>query len=125
MNLSSAFDFYGKVTLNAIDTNYLFDGGVQLSTNCYADDIAWIKFSAKLDPKSIYIPISDAPTDVDGRRVTTSILFNPDNFEPKTAFLTYDTEGDNVMLKSKGYLTYSKELNNLKTKYNDTIKYHA
>ena len=111
LNLSSAFDFYGNVTLNATDTNYLFDGGVQLSTNCYADDVAWIKFSAKLDPKSIYIPISDAPTDVDGRRVTTSILFNPDNFEPKTAFLTYDTEGDNVMLKSKGYLTYSKELN--------------
>lgn len=110
LQLSSAFDFYGNVTLNAVDTNYLFEGGVQLSTNCYQDGSAWIKFSAQLDPKQIYIPISEAPVDVEERRITTSIMFNPDNFEPKTAFLTYDVEGDNVMLKSKGFLTYNKEL---------------
>lgn len=111
LQLSSAFDFYGNVTVNAQDTNYLFDGGVQLSTNCFADGSAWIKFSAQLNPNHIYIPISEAPTDIEGKRVTTSIMFNPDNFEPKTAFLTYDIEGDNVMLQSKGYLTYFKEKN--------------
>lgn len=110
LQLSSAFNFYGNVTLNATDTNYIFDGGVQLSSNCYGDEAAWIKFSAQLNPKQIYIPISEAPVDVEGKRVTASIMFNPDNFEPKTTFLTYDTEGDNVMLKSKGLLTYNKEL---------------
>ncbi len=111
LHLSSAFDFFGDVTLNAAEANYSFDGGVQLSTNCYADGSAWIKFSAQLDPKHIYIPISEAPTDIEGRRVTTSIMFNPNNFGPQTTFLTYDTEGDNVMLKSKGFLTFVKEKN--------------
>lgn len=111
LQLSSAFGFYGNVTLNSTDTNYLFDGGVQLATNCFQDGSAWIKFSAQLNPKHIYIPISEAPTDIEGKRVTTSLMFNPDNFEPKTAFLTYDIEGDNVMLTSKGYLTYIKEKN--------------
>ena len=111
LHLSSAFDFFGDVTLNAVDSNYLFEGGVQLSTNCYADGSAWIKFSAKLDPKHIYIPISEAPEDVEGRRITTSIMFNEANLEAKTAFLTYDEERDNVMLKSKGFLTYIKEEN--------------
>lgn len=111
LQLSSAFGFFGNVTLNAIDSNYLFDGGVQLSTNCYADGSAWIKFSAKLDPKHIYIPISEAPEDIDGRRVTTSIMFNEANLEARPTFLTYDEEKDNVMLKSKGFLTYIKEQN--------------
>lgn len=108
LSLSSAFLFYGKVTSNAKDTNFLFDGGVQIATSCYDKEPAWIKFSSRIDPHSIFIPISEAPVDVNGDRLTASVLFNPDNLEPKIAFLTSDVEGDNLMLSAKGYLTFDK-----------------
>lgn len=110
--LSSAFNFFGKITVNAQDSNFHFDGGVQISANCNSTEAAWIKFSAAIDPQSIYIPISEAPVDVDNNRLTASVLFNEDNFEPKIAFLTSDTEGDNIMLSAKGYLTYDKTKQN-------------
>lgn len=105
--LSSAFNFYGKVEVKAQEENYFFEGGVQTTDNC-TENQAWIKFSSRIDPESIYIPISEAPVDVDNNRITTSILFNADNLEPKIAFLSSDIEGDNVMLGAKGYLTYDK-----------------
>ena len=110
--LSSAFNFFGKVTVNAQDSNFHFDGGVQISANCNDREAAWIKFSAPIDPQAIYIPVSEAPVDIENNRITASVLFNEDNFEPKIAFLTSDTEGDNVMLSAKGYLTYDKAKKN-------------
>ena len=106
--LSPAFNFFGKVQINAQDTNYHFDGGVQISTECYDKEAAWIKFAAQIDPHSIYIPISEAPVDIDNNRITASVLFNPETLEPKIAFLTSDVEGDNLMLSAKGFLTYDK-----------------
>ncbi len=106
--LSPAFNFFGKVQVNAKDENLFFDGGVQIATDCYDSEPAWIKFASNIDPASIYIPIPEAPVDLNGNRITASVLFNPDNLEPKIAFLTSDVEGDNVMLSAKGFLTYDK-----------------
>ncbi len=106
--LSSAFLFFGKVQVNAQDTNFFFDGGVRIASDCYESEPAWIKFASKIDPHSIYIPISEAPVDINNNRITASVLFNPDNLEPKIAFLTSDVEGDNLMLSAKGFLTFDK-----------------
>ena len=106
--LSSAFNFFGKVRVEAKDTNFHFEGGVQIATDCYDNQNAWIKFAAQINPNSIFIPISEAPVDVENNRITASVLFNPDNMEPKIAFLTSDIEGDNVMMSAKGFLTYDK-----------------
>ena len=104
--LNKAFKFYGDLMVEAKDSTMSFDGGVALTFDCNGDNSPYLKFSSKLDADKIYIPISEAPTDVDGNRITTSILFNESNLKPQIAFLTTDTEADNVFLKAQGYLTY-------------------
>ncbi|MCK9162718.1 MAG: hypothetical protein M0O93_00015 [Bacteroidales bacterium] len=107
LQLSPAFNFYGKVQIDAKDSNYLFEGGVQLSHNCN-ENLAFITFKSRVDSKNIYIPISEAPSSVDGQRVTASLQYNPKTMEPKSAFLTNDIEADNTFMTAKGYLTYDK-----------------
>ncbi len=108
--LNSAFNFYGTVQVDAKDTNYLFDGGLQLTHNCN-DNLAWLKFNSRVDAKEIYIPIPEAPTSIDGQRITASLQFTTKNLEPKSAFLTTDKEGDNTFMRAKGFLTFDKNSN--------------
>lgn len=110
INLSPAFLFFGNVQVDAKDTNFLFDGGLQLTHNCN-DNLAWIKFKSRVDAKEIYIPIPEAPLSIDGQRITASLQFNPKNLEPRSAFLTTDIEGDNTFMKAQGFLTYDKASN--------------
>lgn len=108
--LSPAFLFFGNVQVDANDTNFLFDGGLQLTHNCN-ENLAWIKFKSRVDAKEIYIPIPEAPLSIDGQRITASMQFNPKNMEPRSAFLTTDVEGDNTFMTAKGFLTYDKNSN--------------
>lgn len=111
LNLSDAFRFYGEVSVVAQDSAFMFDGGVSIALACSDKESPYLKFSSKINAENIEIPISEAPVDVDGNRITTSILFKERNLEPKLAFFTSDVEGDNVFLKAKGFLTYDKKSN--------------
>ena len=104
--LSSNFNYYGDVRIESKDTNYLFNGYLQLVHNC-ENELAWMKFSTKIDPNEIYIPILNAPVSDDNQRMTSSILFNEKTLEPKTAFLTKDNEV-NAFITQGGYLSYDK-----------------
>ncbi|MDR1005580.1 MAG: hypothetical protein LBL74_01775 [Bacteroidales bacterium] len=108
--LSSAFLFYGSVSLTAADSSYLFDGGVQLTHQC-SEKNGWLRFKSNFNPDAIYIPIPEAPTDIDGNRLTASVLYDKSNLSPKIAFISSDKEADNVMIKAQGYLTYDKTSN--------------
>lgn len=111
LNLNSAFKFFGTLIVNAPDSAMSFDGGVTLALDCNNKENPWLKFSARLDADKIYIPINEAPVDVDGNRITTSILFDENTLRPKVAFFTSDKEADNVFLKAQGFLTYDKKSN--------------
>ncbi|MBR1627282.1 MAG: hypothetical protein IJ681_09095, partial [Bacteroidales bacterium] len=107
LNLNTAFKFYGQLMVTAPDSVMSFDGGVTLALNCNdGKENPWLKFSSRLDADKIYIPISEAPVDVDGNRITTSILFNENTLKPQIAFFTSDKEADNVFIKGQGFLTY-------------------
>lgn len=110
LELNSAFNFYGSVQINAKDTNYFFDGGVQLRHNCN-EELAWIKFNSQIDPKNIVIPISEAPLSMDNQRITASLQYNKRNMEPYSAFLTLDKDTDNTFMRQKGYLVFDKTKN--------------
>lgn len=107
IELSPAFNFHGNVQVDARDSNFLFDGGVQLNHDCNIN-LAFIKFKSRVDAKNIYIPIPEAPISVGGERVTASLQYIPRTLEPRSAFLTNDIEADNTFMKAKGYLTYDK-----------------
>lgn len=109
LNLSDAFKFYGEVSVTAQDSAFMFDGGVSLALECTGNESPYLRFKAKIDAANIEIPISEAPVDVEGNRITTSILFNERNLEPEVAFFTSDKEADNVFLKAQGYLNFDKQ----------------
>lgn len=110
LNLNTAFKFFGQLTVTAPDSVMSFDGGVTLALNCNnSADTPWLKFSSRLDADNIYIPISEAPTDVDGNRIATSVLFDENTLRPKVAFFTSDKEADNIFIKGHGFLTYDKK----------------
>lgn len=107
LDLSSAFRFYGEISAVAADSSFMFDGGVSLALSCNeGKEAPFMKFKSKIDAQNIAIPISEAPVDVDGKRITTSLLFDEKNLQPLIAFFTHDKEADNVFLKAQGYLTY-------------------
>jgi len=108
--LSSAFQFYGNVSFASADTNYTFDGGVNLNNSC-TESGAWLKFNSVIDPKKIYIPVSQAPQNMDAQRLTASVLFTGKNMQPKSAFLSFDREADNAILSASGFLSFNKSSN--------------
>lgn len=109
LELSSHFNYYGNINIAPKDTNYFFDGYVNLTHNCETE-LAWMKFQSQINPLGIYIPIAKAPISDDGQRITSSILYNEKNLEPKTAFLTKDNEV-NAFITIDGFLTYNKNYN--------------
>lgn len=112
LSLSAAFNFFGQVMVSAQDSLLSFDGGVSLALNCNKGkekDGPWLRFVARVNADSIYIPIGEAPQDINGKRITTSILFDENTLKPRVAFFTSDTEADNVFIKGKGFLTYDNE----------------
>ncbi|MBQ9253744.1 MAG: hypothetical protein IJ180_03095 [Bacteroidales bacterium] len=111
LNLSPAFKFYGEVSVVAPDSLMSFNGGVTLALNCSDKEYPYLKFKSRLDPTNIEIPINEAPVDVEGNRITTSILFDENNLKPIIAFFTSDKEADNVFIKAQGFLTYDKKSN--------------
>ena len=108
--LSPAFAYMGKVTVDAQDPFYMFDGGVQLRHKCKSGDgkLGFMKFKDRVDPKAIVIPVAEIPTDLNGKRMTASILFSKTNLEPYSSFLTLDKAADNDLLTAAGYLAYNK-----------------
>ncbi len=109
LDLSTAFKFFGQLMVSAPDSVMSFDGGVTLTMNCSESENPWLKFAARLDADNIFIPINEAPVDVEGNRITTSILFDENSLRPKPAFFTSDKEADNVFIKGQGFLTYDKQ----------------
>lgn len=108
--LSPAFGFKGNVTISPEDPFYTFKGGVQLQHQCKAagETLPYTRFNGKINPKEIHIPIEEIPADIDGQRITASILFNKTDLSPYAAFLTNDKAVDNEFLSAHGFLTYDK-----------------
>ncbi len=108
--LSPAFGYMGNVTVNAQEQYYTFTGGVQLRHTCKASEekLGFMKFKGMVDPKDIVIPVEEIPTDLNGKRMTASILFSKSNLEPYSAFLTLDKAVDNDIINASGYLAYNK-----------------
>ena len=98
------------MAVNAQEKDYLFTGGVQLVHNCVKDgeELGFLRFKGNIDPQNIRIPVDEIPTDSKNNRMTASILFNPENLKPYSAFLTKDKAADNELMGAAGFLTYDK-----------------
>ena len=108
--LSSAFGFVGGVTVQADQEHFYFDGGISLTHSCTSDDQkGLLAFKGFVNPEMIAVFVPELPTDLNGNRITASILFNPTSLQPRAAFLTNERAADNELLGANGMLIYDDE----------------
>lgn len=71
--LSPAFDFRGKVILEANQPFLVFDGSTSLSHDC-AIGKSKLYFSGLINPSEIYIPVATAPVNDKGEPITSGLV---------------------------------------------------
>jgi hypothetical protein len=108
-HLSDAFEYIGQVKLVANSEFLVFKGAVRINQGC--DSLyTWIKCNIEVNPKEIYIPVSEYPKDNHRNQIFAGMMFSSDTAGVYSRFLyRKNSEKDSVMLAVKGYLYFDKE----------------
>ncbi len=108
--LSPHFAYTGKVKIEASKEHLMFDGYFKINHQCETMKKHWVGFEGEINPKDIFIPISDNLMDINGKRLHSSFMITNDTVHIYTAFLsTDDFYTDNEMIPVEGYIHYNKE----------------
>ena len=109
--LGPAFAFAGDVKMVSSEPYLFFAGGVKMTKECSKMQRSWIAFESNVNPKSIAIPISDPPRDIDGDILAYGLMAS--SRPPFTVYASFlDPQGDESdlnMLKGAGQLRYVDE----------------
>jgi hypothetical protein len=121
--LSPEFGFMGQVSLMATEKNLMFDGGYKPITDCFEQPPDWVKFSSRVDPASVMLPVAEEPRNLKSERLTVGLVMSntkgqiyPAFFEPKTSF------SDSVILQSAGLVDYKPESGEFRVAPADLMK---
>lgn len=107
--LSQAFSFSGDVSLNARRQFLTFTGSTGIVNTCPGIRSYQVKFKGEVDPKSIFIPISEKPRDINDNVLSTGTYFDVDSLAFYPAFLSAEKSyADVPLVKASGYLYYDK-----------------
>lgn len=108
--LSPAFDYFGDVQLRASVQGLIFTGSTRILHDCPGIERNWMKFSAAVDPKEVFLPVGDSLRDATGEDIGAGIfLTNEDPFKTYGTFLSRKVEAkDRPIIKAKGLLFYDK-----------------
>lgn len=87
--LSPAFAYAGEVFLDAEEPLLRFDGGARMMHSCGAYAPEWIDFDARVDPKSVAIPLGEEPQSIDREDLTAGVIVS--GRSPYTAYPTFMT----------------------------------
>lgn len=110
-SLSPAFQYYGDVLLYANDENLTFDGYTRIIHDCDLNR-DWMKFSAEVNPKEIYIPIDSTLTDEINTTLSAGVLLGGIPVDMYTTFLSAaEDKRDHHILKTFGDLYFNKKEN--------------
>jgi len=107
--LSPNYRYVGNVNLYAKNKYLTFDGHFKINNDCYALSKSWVKFTSEINPKNIYIPISEAPIDINKRKIFNALLIAPDTNHVYAAFLSPKLhKSDSVIVSADGFLHFDK-----------------
>ncbi|MBT5403058.1 MAG: hypothetical protein HOL28_06385 [Crocinitomicaceae bacterium] len=108
--LSPHFNYYGQVEMFASQKELLFSGVTKIRHNCNGIARNWMNFTAPIDPKDIYIPVTADLKDEDGKPVAAGIIMNTDSISLYPTFLSNkrDQKHKNV-ITAKGFLKFNKK----------------
>ncbi|MEO5641683.1 MAG: hypothetical protein ABIQ40_08975 [Bacteroidia bacterium] len=108
--LSPAFDFRGKVILEANNPFLVFDGSTSLSHDC-AIGKSKLRFKGLINPAEIYIPVDPNPVNDKGDPITSGLIsgLSPDSSSIYGAFLsTRKAKTDVNVVTADGFLFFDK-----------------
>lgn len=108
--LSPAFDFFGDVLLQATSKELTFTGSTRILHDCAGIEKNWMRFSGKIDPQEVFIPVGDTLSDESGADVGAGIFLTSDDpFHTYGTFLSRKQDkGDRTVIAAKGLLFYDK-----------------
>jgi hypothetical protein len=107
--LSPYFDFFGEVELYATRRNLNFIGYTKILHDCNQLAKRWVKFESIIDPKEIYIPISDEPKDQNNNDLFAGIMMNTDSTHIFSTFLSPNKRySDKYILTASEYIHFNK-----------------
>lgn len=106
--LSPAFDFKGKVILQANNQYLIFDGSTSVLHDC-AIGKRRLAFKGEVNPNQIYIPVTDSPTDESGAPIGLGIMSTTDSTHVYSAFLSPQRSKRDVrVITANGFLFFDK-----------------
>lgn len=113
--LSPNFGYTGKLRLNANNEYLTFNGSAKIRHECDTVKSYWVNFESEINPKLIYIPISDTPKDINNENLFSSIFLAKDSAHIYSSFLNGRKKYSDIPLVNvDGFLHYSKRDNQYK-----------
>ncbi len=108
--LSPAFDYFGDVLLQASSKELTFTGSTRILHDCRGIERNWMRFTGRIDPAEVFIPVGDSISDDSGADVGAGIfLTSEDPYKPYGTFLSRkEAKADRVVINAKGLLYYDK-----------------
>ncbi len=106
-SLSPAFKYYGNVEWNNKEPFLLFTGQTQLSHSCPNITLQWIKFSHRIFPDSVAIPIDSITINEKEERLFKGFYLSNQPVELYSTFVGPHTRySDQPVITAKGWLWY-------------------
>ena len=110
--LSSQFDYYGDVKIQAANPLITFKGATRINHSCEKFPKSWMSFDSKIDPKNIQIPVSSQMKTLDGQAISAGIVWrnSPDMDSVKlypTFLSSLANEKDPIVISATGLLQYN------------------
>jgi hypothetical protein len=108
--LSPAFSFTGDVNLSARADILTFTGAAGIVHNCSNIKSYQIKFKSPVNPKTVMIPVTDKPRDINDNLVFSGSFINIDSAHMYPGFLSEKKSwSDAQMVNAQGMLYFEKE----------------
>ena len=106
--LSPYFRYQGNMTLASDEMHPVFEGSAQIVHECDVIQPDWFRFKSDINPDSIYIPVSEAPVNINGNSIFNGFFIDRDSIYP-ALFSMRKTPGDRQLINTSGVLTYNKD----------------
>lgn len=114
-SFSPAFLYKGGVKLYANKKLLSFKGSVKMTHNCNKIDKYWVKFSAEINPKQIYIPIAEQSYDINDNKLYSGMMLTKDSTHIYSTFLSKRKNYSDIPICSaSGFLFFDKTTNKYK-----------
>jgi hypothetical protein len=109
--LSPFFSFKGKVELNGVEKQMIFDGFTGIQHSCEEILTDQIPFRASIDPNSIFIDLSRFESERSRYNLESGLYFNPDPSDMRSAFMSKLELRDTEIFGASGWLYYDESSN--------------